>query len=149
MDKGMLWKDKYELGVALIDEQHQELFKRVDAFLNVLRSNSPTEEKREKVSTTLEFMKGYVVEHFCDEEEYQRRIGYPNYEGHKKIHEDMVNYVVEVSKEYENNGYDEQFMQQFGGKLLAWLINHVASEDQKIASFAIEQGVAGHEHRSV
>ena len=28
----MLWKDKYELGVAVIDAQHKELFKRVESF---------------------------------------------------------------------------------------------------------------------
>jgi len=28
-------------------------------------------------------------------------------------------------------------MQEFGGKLLAWLINHVAAEDQRIANYAV------------
>ncbi|MBA4698743.1 MAG: hypothetical protein H2212_04855 [Ruminococcus sp.] len=37
-----------------------------------LRSAVPWEEKVAKVNETLEFMNGYVVEHFRDEEEYQR-----------------------------------------------------------------------------
>jgi len=136
----MLWKDKYEVGVSLIDEQHKELFDRVGAFMKILRSNSSWEEKVQKVNETLEFMKVYVVEHFRDEEEYQLQINYPNYEAHKKIHDNMVSYVVQVSEEYEKSGYDEQLMQQFAGKLLAWLINHVAAEDQRIATYALEQG---------
>ncbi|MPN51039.1 hypothetical protein SDC9_198680 [bioreactor metagenome] len=36
-------------------------------------------------------------------------------------------------------------MQQFAGKLLAWLINHVAAEDQHIAAYAKEKGVAGND----
>lgn len=139
----MIWKEKYNLGVTLIDEQHQELFKRVDAFVQTLRSSASWEEKVKKVNDTLEFMNGYVVEHFKDEEEYQRRIGYPGYEEHKKVHDDMVSYVVEITAEYEKSGYNEQLMQQFGGKLLSWLINHVAAQDQKIADYAIEKGVAG------
>ncbi|WMC91480.1 bacteriohemerythrin [Kineothrix sp. MB12-C1] len=138
----MIWKEKYNLGVTLIDEQHQELFKRVDAFVQTLRSSASWEEKVKKVNDTLEFMNGYVVEHFKDEEEYQRRIGYPGYEEHKKVHDDMVSYVVEITAEYEKSGYNEQLMQQFGGKLLSWLINHVAAQDQKIADYAIEKGVA-------
>jgi hemerythrin len=86
-------------------------------------------------------MNGYVVEHFRDEEEYQLRIGYPGYEAHKQIHADMVNYVVQFTKDYEESGYNEQLMQQFAGKLLAWLINHVAAEDQRIATYALEKGV--------
>ena len=57
----------------------------------------------------------------------------------------MVNYVQEVSQEYESSGYNEKLMQQFGGRLLSWLINHVASDDQRIAAYAIEKGVAGGE----
>ncbi|NLK01433.1 MAG: hemerythrin family protein [Clostridia bacterium] len=141
----MLWKDKYELGVPIIDAQHRELFQRVGDFLKTLRSPVSWEEKVNSVNETLEFMKGYVVEHFHDEEEYQRSISYPGYEAHKEVHDDMVNYVQEVSQEYESSGYNEKLMQQFGGRLLSWLINHVASDDQRIAAYAIEKGVAGGE----
>ena len=142
----MLWKDKYELGVPLVDAQHKELFQRVDAFIQTLRSAASWEDKVQQVNKTLEFMKNYVVEHFRDEEEYQRKIGYPHYEEHKKIHGEMVAYVVKVSEEYEKSGFDEQLMQQFAGKLLDWLINHVAAEDQRIAAYAIEKGMTGNEH---
>ncbi|HWP50311.1 MAG TPA: hemerythrin family protein [Clostridia bacterium] len=139
----MLWKDKYALGVPVVDAQHQELFRRVEAFVQTLRSPAAWEERVMLVNETLEFMKAYVVEHFRDEEAYQLRISYPGYHAHKKIHDDMVGYVLEVTSEYERSGYNEQLMQQFAGKLLAWLINHVAAEDQRIADYAIEMGVSG------
>lgn len=141
----MLWKDKYQLGVSVIDEQHKELFERVGAFMQSLRSTAPWEQKVQQVNETLEFMKIYVAEHFRDEEIYQRRIGYPGYEAHKQIHAEMVSYVLQVCRQYEESGFNEQHMQQFGGKLLAWLINHVAAEDQRIAAYAIEKGVTGNE----
>lgn len=132
----MVWKQRYELGVKLIDEQHIELFRRVEAFMNVLRSPVDWQQKVGLVNATLEFMKGYVVTHFHDEETYQKKIGFPDYEEHRRIHEGMVQYVLQVSGEYESKGYDERLMQQFGGKLLAWLINHVAAEDVRIGEFA-------------
>jgi len=138
----MLWKDKYELGVPLIDSQHKELFRRTEAFLQTLRSSASWEEKVQHVNETLDFMSAYVVEHFHDEEAYQKEIGYPGYEAHRKIHADMVRYVLQVSRDYAANGCNEQMMQQFAGKLLAWLINHVAAEDQHIAAYAIEKGVS-------
>jgi len=136
----MIWKDQYELGVPMVDAQHKELFKRVDSFLQVLRSEDCWEAKIPKINETLEFMKNYVVEHFRDEEEYQKSIGYPRYEAHKQIHMDMVDYVQEVSRQYEQSNNDENLMQQFGGRLLAWLINHVAAEDQRIADYAKKKG---------
>lgn len=139
----MLWKDKYELGVPVVDTQHKELFERVELFVKTLRSPAAWEEKVLRVNETLEFMKAYVVEHFNDEEAYQLRIGYPGYQDHKKVHDNMVGYVLEVSAQYEHSGYDEKLMQQFAGKLLAWLINHVAAEDQRIADYAMAKGVAG------
>jgi len=66
----MLWKEKYELGVPLIDEQHKELFKRVESFMQVLRMASSWEDKVDKVNETLDFMNTYVVEHFRDEEAF-------------------------------------------------------------------------------
>ena len=141
----MIWKDKYMLGVPLIDEQHQELFRRVTDFVEIVRKPIPWEQKTEQVGKTLEFMKDYVVTHFRDEENLQRQLGYPEMESHRKIHQDMVAYVAQVAREYEEKGYQEQLMQQFAGKLLAWLINHVASEDQKIADYAKRKELEIHE----
>lgn len=138
----MLWKDKYKLGVSLIDSQHKELFRRVDAFFQTLRSTAPWDQKVAHVNETLEFMKAYVVEHFRDEEAYQLEVGYPDYEAHRQKHTDMVQYVLDFSEEYEKKGCDEQLMLKFAGKLLAWLINHVAAEDQRIASYVLSKGGA-------
>jgi len=141
----MIWKEKYRIGVPLIDEQHQELFRRVTDFVTSLRSEGEWETKLSKVNETLTFMKDYVITHFGDEENYQKQIGYPGYEMHREIHQQMMEYVNNVAERYEREGYDEEIIQQFAGKLLAWLINHVAAMDQKIAQYANDpgQGEAG------
>jgi hemerythrin len=136
---GMIWKDKYKLGVPLIDEQHRELFSRVTDFVETVRKPVAWDEKTRKVQETLDFMKDYVITHFHDEEEYQKQIGYPDVEKHRKIHNDMVRYVADVARQVEQNGCQERLIQQFAGKLLAWLINHVASEDQRIADFVAKK----------
>lgn len=97
--------------------------------------------KGNEVNDTLAFMQEYVVTHFKAEEAYQIKIGYPEYEEHKKLHDDMVQYVNNVAELYKKEGYKEVHMQQFAGKLLAWLINHVASVDLKIADYAKMRGV--------
>ena len=77
-----MWKDKYKIGVELIDHQHQELFGRVSNFLQAVQSEGQWEEKLEHVKSTMEFMQNYVVEHFEAEEQFQREINFPEYENH-------------------------------------------------------------------
>lgn len=141
----MIWKEKYRIGVKQIDDQHEELFRRVTDFVETLRSPGDWEQKIPKVSETLAFMKEYVVTHFHDEEIYQREIGYPAQTEHLKQHNDMVRYVVEVSAQFEQEQQNEKLMQQFAGKLLAWLINHVVVTDHKIAEYVNNKGWNDHE----
>ncbi|MGE4354014.1 MAG: bacteriohemerythrin [Oscillospiraceae bacterium] len=141
----MVWKESYKVGVQLIDRQHKELFQRVSDFLLTLRSPVPWDDKVLKVNSTLEFMKDYVVTHFRDEEKLQKEVGYPRLETHRQIHRDMVHYISDVASQYETAGCDERMVQQFAGKLLAWLINHVTAEDQRIANFIKSKDVSGNE----
>lgn len=138
----MIWKEKYKLGIPAIDEQHKELFRRVLAFIETVRSPLACEQKIQMVTETLNFMKQYIVEHFRAEEEYQRLIGYPDMVEHAKLHAQMVKFVIEVEAQYLQQGYNDQLIQQFSGKLLAWLINHVAAQDQMIADYANMRGAA-------
>ncbi len=128
-----MWKEKYTLGVDLIDTQHKELFDRVESFVLVLRSKESWDSKVEKVKETLDFMKEYVVKHFHDEEAYQRKVCYPDCDRHCEVHAQFTAEVGEFVKLFEEEGYQEPLVQKFAGKLLAWLINHVAATDQKIA----------------
>ncbi len=50
-----MWKEKYRIGVDLIDSQHQELFKRLSKFIQIVQNNIPWEDKLEEVKETLNF----------------------------------------------------------------------------------------------
>ncbi|NLM97463.1 MAG: hemerythrin family protein [Halanaerobiaceae bacterium] len=131
----MIWKEKYRIGVELIDRQHRELFERVNGFIKVVRSGQSMEEKLEEIEKTFSFMGEYVVVHFESEEAVQRKYEFPEYERHKKIHDDFRNDVKKFKSKFENDKYNEELVQEFSGRLLTWLINHVTGEDQKISEY--------------
>jgi len=81
----MMWKEKYKIGVDLIDQQHEELFRRVSEFTRIIRSEENWDARIDKVKETMAFMKDYVVDHFNEEEAYQAKINYPELEAHKKL----------------------------------------------------------------
>ena len=134
-----MWKDKYKIGIDMIDGQHKELFCRASEFLFLLRREGNWEDKLPKVEETLEFMQSYVVFHFKDEEAYQQEINYPERIVHKKIHDQFKHEVVIFAERFNNEGYSEVLVQKFASMLLAWLIKHVAVYDSQIGAFVRSQ----------
>ncbi len=135
-----MWKEHYRVGSELIDTQHQELFKRVSKFIQTVQGGGLWEERLEEVKSTLVFMQHYVIIHFDDEEELQREIGYPGLEKHTAVHEAFKAEIQEFAATVEREGFDEEKVQEFGAKVMTWLIMHVGREDQKIGEFLRSQG---------
>lgn len=135
-----MWKEHYRVGSDLIDTQHQELFKRVSRFINVVQGDEPWEERLERVQDTLVFMQHYVIIHFADEEDLQKEIGYPELERHTRIHADFKAEIQKFAQAVESEGFDEEKVQEFSAKVMTWLIMHVGKEDQKIGEFLRSQG---------
>lgn len=136
----MMWKEKYSIGVDRIDNQHKELFIRLSNFINIVQNDMDWEEKLDKVKETMEFMQSYVLIHFSEEEEYQKKINYPEFKEHKKAHDEFkmeINKYVEI---LEENGFTEVKIQEFAGKLMTWLIMHVCHMDQKIGEYVKSKG---------
>ncbi len=137
----MIWKDQYKIGVKEIDEQHEELFNRLNTFLKIVKNDQPLEEKMDKIEETFAFMEEYVDVHFTAEEAIQKKVGYPGYEAHHKIHEKFEKDILDFKKEFEQDKYNEDLIMAFSGRVLTWLINHVTGEDQNIAKYIPEGGV--------
>lgn len=131
----MMWKEKYRIGVDLIDEQHQELFDRVSRFIQTVQHEGDWSTKLQMVKETLAFMKDYVITHFQDEEEYQQEIDYPDYPQHKAVHDRFKEEVDEYARRFNEEAYHQELVQEFAGKLMAWLIHHVGSMDQKMGAY--------------
>lgn len=131
----MMWQERFKIGIQVIDEQHEELFLKVGNFVKALRGEGAWAEKLPQVKETMAFMQQYVVSHFAYEEQYQRQMNYPYFEEHRKIHEEFKDEVNKFAVKLEQEGYPEELVQQLGGKLLAWLINHVTATDLKMAKY--------------
>lgn len=135
-----MWKEGYRVGVEKIDTQHQELFQRVTDFVKAIKGEGQWEQKVEKVKETLDFMQRYVIEHFAAEEVYQKEVGYINFKQHQQIHKDFKADVAKYAQKFEDTHYSEDIAQEFAGKLMTWLIYHVAIEDQKIGAYVRTRG---------
>lgn len=135
-----MWRDKYLVGVELIDEQHKELFGRLSEFIRNVQLEGNWDDKLDKVKETMEFMQEYVVYHFNDEEAYLEEIQYPDIIMHKKIHEDFKKVIADYVELFNQGGFTEEKVQELCAKLMTWLIMHVGKMDQKIGEYVRDKG---------
>lgn len=135
--KTIPWNKRYELGVESIDRQHKQLF----ATINKLLTLGDEEGKKEWVCREgVKYMKNHVVEHFQHEEDYMRSINYPDFEIHKRLHDNFQNKTLpSLEEELEDTNYSEDAMRHFLGVSIGWLVAHTQTEDLAIVGRKISQ----------
>lgn len=135
----MMWKEKYKIGVDLIDQQHKELFHRLSNFIQIVQNEDNWEEKIDSVKETLEFMQEYVIFHFDTEEAFQEEVNYPHMEDHKEIHNKFKGVINDYVKIFQEEGFNEEKIQELSAKLMTWLIVHVGKTDQELGKYVMEK----------
>jgi hemerythrin len=122
------WTPKLAVGVAEIDRQHQELFRRADQLLEGIRAGK-------EVSPHLDFLHEYAVKHFGAEEEWMRESRYPGYVRHQAEHDRFVEDLVALSDAYERDGA-EAFREFHTDRWLAtWLEDHLCVTDAELGQW--------------
>ena len=74
-------------------------------------------DKIKECDDIIEFLVNYTIEHFRDEEEYQKKVGYVDYEIHKKIHNNFKNTVALYQKQLKED-FSSKTLKNFVGTLI-------------------------------
>ena len=128
------WRDSHKLGNAEMDEQHQELFARVNLFLDAADTIS-------QMKYLIGLFK-FTRLHFSHEEDLMRRANYPETSLHLDEHAELLDRLSAFADSVANNTFVKEF---WGNFLAGWLINHIASSDTKLADFVKPPlALAGH-----
>lgn len=120
----MIWEEAYESGNALIDKQHQRLFRLASSLMSVLTEDRPLSE----VSLCLETLLAHTAQHFHDEEALLRAARYRDPAGHAALHASLLAKARALQAEVQAGHLDF-------GKLVSFLAmdlvkGHILSEDQ-------------------
>ena len=114
-----------------IDAQHRELFARIGQLLEASRSR----RSREEVVRLLEFLGGYVVEHFAAEERRMERSAYPRIEGHRAEHRQLVRELEVLRHELKSEGPTNLFVIRVGNRVTEWLREHIYRTDRLLGEW--------------
>jgi len=121
------WNDKYEIGDAEIDAQHQELFSRINKFVT-------TTEKAGETTCSASLCQ-FTREHFAHEENLMQRINYSAMVDHVAQHNELIARLDQISSGVAKDTVDKAFWKSF---ISDWLVSHIAVYDSRLAA-ALQQ----------
>lgn len=127
MDKQLLWKDEYNIGVASIDKEHQKLFHVVNKLLTLKEEDKNNPDVcREGIN----YLKEHAIKHFEEEEKYMASIGYDELKMHKRLHRGFrEDTLPALEHELITNNYSPDVVEHFLAVCAGWLIGHTLTED--------------------
>lgn len=130
MNTQFVWRETFNIGVDVIDKEHQRLFK----IINKLYSFKDDEASSQwACQEGVKYFKEHALKHFAEEEEYMASIHYDALEHHKYIHKGFrENTLPALEAELTQSNYSADAVEHFLGVCAGWLIGHTLTEDQAI-----------------
>jgi hemerythrin len=128
----IIFDESLVTGNNMIDTQHKELIDRV----NKLVDSCETNKEKNVAIQTLDFLMDYTVFHFDAEEKLQKETDYPDYDSHKKMHEEFAKAVEDLKDMLqEEEGPTDAFVAAVKRNISDWLVNHIQGYDKKVADY--------------
>jgi hemerythrin-like metal-binding protein len=119
------WKDKYSVGISVIDKEHKKLVGILNKAIFAKEHNANTEEIKE----VLREMTDYTFTHFTTEEAYMIAFNYPEYQDHKEEHSDFSSKIFAYT--YKVIKGDYQFANELIEYLKQWIVHHIQESDRQ------------------
>ncbi len=125
------WTPDLAVGVSLIDDQHKELFKRINQLLEA----SSQGKGKEEIGKLIQFLSDYVVTHFGTEEKAMVQHGYGGIAAHKGEHLAFLRDFGDLAKSYEAQGASTSLVIALQRRVIDWLNNHIRQSDKALGVF--------------
>ena len=126
----MDWDETLSVKVAEIDEQHRRWIEIINELHGALLSKDSGGKLTERI---LGEMLDYASFHFVFEEDYLRKIGFPELGAHRQLHQSFLNAITEKFQE-EKRG-ELVLNTEVMRLLIDWLRDHIINEDRKYMLF--------------
>jgi hemerythrin len=124
------WTPALSVGDAIIDEQHQELFRRGERLITSLRAGH-----REEVVPTLAYLEEYALHHFELEERLMRELRYLGLAEHAAAHKAFREEFAEMMRSFHRSGPTAYVALTVHNWLAGWLREHLGGIDRELGRF--------------
>jgi hemerythrin-like metal-binding protein len=129
------WTEKYSVHVAVLDQQHQDLFAAVDELNQALAAG----EGNQALDAILQKLVDYTISHFVAEESLMEQHGFPGLATHRAQHqmfrEKLAAFLEDRRAAKPGIAVALMFFTQ------NWLTQHVLHIDQQYSAYLNARGV--------
>ncbi len=132
----MKWTKDLSVGVDIIDNQHKELFNRINSLVEAIKQHIC----KDKISGVIQFMEDYIHAHFNEEERFMLKYDYPGYQHHKAQHEYFKNELYILKSELikieggaKPGSYDLSVTTN--QVVVDWILEHIVIVDKQLGNF--------------
>ncbi len=129
------WNDGFSVGIKTFDDQHKKLFEIINRF----HAGILERKRKEALGNLLGELMEYIKIHFEAEETEMKAHGYPDYEQHKKEHDEFLEKVNNFECRYRAG--EEILTVEVLGSLVEWLDTHLNGTDKLYTPFLQQKGV--------
>lgn len=123
------WRDEYLIGVEELDFEHKGLFER----LNELHEDLADHDEKAKIEDCLGEIHTRVLAHFALEERFMLDTKFPNYEQHKKEHDDFLEVIADIIERFRTNS-ELSYGEALEAQLQHWILDHITTSDKELGS---------------
>jgi len=115
------WRQGFQIGIPEVDVEHTHLFGLVRKL------------DLESVQDTIEELLEYVVTHFTNEQALMESSGYPDFQRHLQMHEQLGQQVADFLGGRED--WTEERVQDLRKFLNKWLVGHILTHDLRFGNW--------------
>jgi len=130
----MEWTERLATGISTIDNQHKELFKRINNLVIAIKEHRCKTE----IDGTIKFLDDYARIHFAEEEKYMRDTSYEGLAEQQADHKRYLAALAELKAEASlpriaGSTYD--LSATTNQVIVDWIVDHILKLDMKFGAY--------------
>ena len=126
--KELSWKKEYSIGVFEIDAEHKIFLRTIKKIQKAFMVGMD----KEILKRLLEELYKYADFHFTSEENVMLENKYPEYESHKKQHDELIQTLANTINFFDIERIDKKQLNSF---LIQWFVEHTTTIDIKLGKY--------------
>ncbi len=135
----MEWTEKLATGISTIDNQHKELFKRINNLVIAIKQ----QRCKSEIDGVIKFLDDYARIHFSEEEKHMRETSYPGIREQMESHKQYLAALAELKTQaalprIPGSSYD--LSATVNQVVVDWIVAHIMRLDMKFGKFLKHQG---------
>lgn len=130
------WTPDLAVNIPAIDDQHKELYSRMNDLCNAIMEG----KGRNEVGSFVRYLSEYTTFHFEDEEALMRHHEYPGYDAQRAAHRLFRERVRKMVAQADSDEIASDLVVTVINEMKNWFSNHIRTMDKQIGDFIAAAG---------